>query len=486
MKYIATDFAKAIGADGAREILTHEPDTRTLELYYLELRSTTNVTALGLGEEESAETAVDMNLDAHTLALDRLNPEYIAACSGALEALLRRTLLKDKVWKECTSAKQQKNRERVLRKSCLNSLLEAAHKERAATETSADRHLRKEEFLRKSSDFNQRLLERALEIANDPDLVAKIPDPDEILATSSKVDVASDFKDDIEKYMEPDIEDQLEENQDQVEVLEENAYSEEFVDYMSLLENVPYPDGVRSAMELLWESGPEDGQRPGEPRQCPLCLDDDTMTEEDGKYKLHPAKNFTRHLHTQQHSEFSKLLRKWRNLRRERQEEDQIVCEFCRALRPEKEKMQYFKQEKDLRKHLKNSNATKIWHCRWGKAKLAAEHEQAKVAAGWNDADFFGDEAAIEQKQHHRKLREERRLSNIVRDPVWVFTEEGPLPGPIDDEDTFGLVSGYFGPHPGPHQFSHLMQLDTPSNIEAALSASGVHDDKFIQQAFPE
>ncbi|ETS84837.1 hypothetical protein PFICI_02862 [Pestalotiopsis fici W106-1] len=83
----ATDLARQIGRDDARMLMNHDPDSRVLEKYYLNLSGFTDRTSLGLGltgtEHDQSETLTAEN---HPLAIGAIgynNPEAMIKLHGA-------------------------------------------------------------------------------------------------------------------------------------------------------------------------------------------------------------------------------------------------------------------------------------------------------------------------------------------------------------------------------------------------------------------
>ncbi|MCJ1392508.1 hypothetical protein MMC18_005376 [Xylographa bjoerkii] len=76
-KRAATDLANAFGADEARALMGHHPDSRVLEKHYWDLTSTSNISAATLGEDCQMRVR-EMKLDGLRLVFDRIR-------SGCLE-----------------------------------------------------------------------------------------------------------------------------------------------------------------------------------------------------------------------------------------------------------------------------------------------------------------------------------------------------------------------------------------------------------------
>lgn len=324
-----TDFTKILGPEGARELMCHETpwaDSRTLEKFYLELRSTTDVSAIGLGESSTAR-ADEMELESSKLALSRLGPKKVAErCGKELNALFRQILVQDDDYRNCKTLRERKNRERVLRRCALASLIAEAQKEQESTITVEEHERRKDEILRRATDFNRRLLERIKEASGTPAASQASQESLDLDKDDSLGD--DDFDEEAEEDdYEPDVDDQLAEGQNTVHVPEEQLYSADMADYVQLLVSVTYKDAVKSAMSLMLENGLNDYSK-AVPRQCPLCPDDDSMREQDGKYKVWQPEHLPTHLKRQVHSKSAMFLREARN-RMIDEGEEAMRCHIC-------------------------------------------------------------------------------------------------------------------------------------------------------------
>ena len=89
---MATDLATAFGLDAAREIMGHDPNTRTLEESYLESNAMRHITAVGLGEDVTGQDR-ERRAALHHQLLRRLNENLVEKSRGeALNCMVRTSL----------------------------------------------------------------------------------------------------------------------------------------------------------------------------------------------------------------------------------------------------------------------------------------------------------------------------------------------------------------------------------------------------------
>lgn len=346
-----TDFVKAVGADNARALMCHEPDTRTLEKFYMQMMPTTDVAALGLSENPGARE-LQMEMDSNQLAFSRLPPQEVAKRYGKeVNALLRQCLVVDEEYASCTTVKARKNRERVLRRCCLSEFMTQLHEEHKATLTSDDYEQRLDEFMRRATDYNKRLLERIRTTSNNPSS-SQASEHEMGLDQNDEVDI-EDFNEAAdEDGHEKDVDDQLAEDAVEVRTVEEQRISKDVEDYVALLDEVPYLDTVKATMKLLMENGLSEYSKQAA-IQCPLCLDDDSMRPEfdEDKFKFWTSKHIAAHMRRNLHLKGRILLRNARNKMKD-EERDVMECQFCAEIVPNGVQIPAFASMKLLRKHM--------------------------------------------------------------------------------------------------------------------------------------
>lgn len=422
-----SDITRVLGPDAARDIMCHDQDTKTLERFYLNLRPTTDVSAIGLGESHTARRE-EMMLDD---VLSTLPPERIAQIYGAeLNALVRKVLVDDKPWAAAKTQTERRNRERGIRRQALKELHARACQEQSDAMTNERSAMTKDVFVRRATEFNQRLLHAIRKGADQnasPDAVGdefNEPFPEE-----DRRDEANDA--------EPDFEDQ---HGDCAEV----HTLEEEIDYVSLLDDVPYPDAVAAAMQLMLENGLSEYAKLGA-GECPLCIDDDTILEADGKYRNWSPDKLARHMRTQLHSKYDVFKRAARNKMAD-EGADGLVCEFCEPLVPNGESLYLFPNMAELGRHVtRSTNKTITMQGAWTTRELAQQHEKAKEEYGWYDPEFKGNTA---EKRKHKELRDGLERHARARDhPSMAFTDEKALDGPLPLPGRYGVVRGSFDDH---------------------------------------
>lgn len=155
-----TDFVKAFGPEIARNIMSHDAETRTMERHYLDRLPQIDTSAAALGEDVS-KRAGDMYVDSHRLFMQRLSAQEVAEIfSKALNVLVRQALMADEQWLNATSTSIKKNRQRIIRRTALKQLMEDAHEERQRTTLNEEWQARRDEFTQRATEFNKQLLAR--------------------------------------------------------------------------------------------------------------------------------------------------------------------------------------------------------------------------------------------------------------------------------------------------------------------------------------
>lgn len=235
-----TDIARIAGADAARAIMCHEPDTRTLERFYLSAMPTTDVVAMAMDETTSAKSRDKMQLESSDLALTALPAAKVAEIYGeVLNAAFRTVISQDEAWLNCKREKDRKNRERVVRKQVLHCLMEQAHTEQQQFLSIQDRDTRMERIMSRAFRFNDILVdavrrrdtsEPAIDLAGDEDVNFN----EDFTETGPDLDP------------EPDIDDNPAANGDVI-ALDENQGT--CPDYVEIMQDIFYEEAVRAVME---------------------------------------------------------------------------------------------------------------------------------------------------------------------------------------------------------------------------------------------
>lgn len=475
-----TDFAKHFGTEMARDLMCHAPESRTLEKFYLDNHSTIDVSAANLGESIT-KRADEMEMDSSELYLTSLTPQHVSEIySKTLNILVRQTLATDEMWLKAESVSVRKNRERVIRRHALKQVMAEAHNKNRETMTVEEWQKRKDEFLTRATAFHEKLLRRIREGSR-----SDTTGPDDADAFED-IDFESDFDESAAKdangkcpsifsYLispcglrhfcllstdidcvwisdaeEPDLEDQLaaQDNISQDITLqgrEEDVYSDKTANFMVQLDGVSYKDAVESMMELQIDGGLSE-YTTLQNRQCPLCLDDDTIpvepTKTVDKFRFWTHHKLKNHMEGAIHSKFFQIKRAAEKLQADNGWPG-LRCEFCTAVMPKEFTPIEFENMRTLTKHWSESTDTKLTRigAKWT-PMLAKLHHEAMVAAGWLEDDFKG------PILHKRAVKEAEnklvRLDRGLKDPRLAFSTQKELLGPTPVPGYPALVYGAF------------------------------------------
>ena len=124
-KGIARVWVRLFGDDAGREIMGHAPDSRTLEQYYVELRSSKSVGAAALDENVEARQAKDITEES-ALALNQVMAENLAKTQGhVLNAQYRQMVAADQSKPVFTTGRDVKGCVRRMRRIALLAVIKA-------------------------------------------------------------------------------------------------------------------------------------------------------------------------------------------------------------------------------------------------------------------------------------------------------------------------------------------------------------------------
>lgn len=154
----ATDFARTLGRDKARELLGHAPNSDTLEKYYLNETPFYDLGAIA-GNEPHTIRQADLELEASELALARLPTETVQRilCKEAPQAVKEARAANEDAPPLGTSA--HRNEARNSRYSIVKDLIKAAHEQQRETITISEVERRKQQILEHDTAFNHKVLE---------------------------------------------------------------------------------------------------------------------------------------------------------------------------------------------------------------------------------------------------------------------------------------------------------------------------------------
>lgn len=438
----ATDFARAFGPDHARTIMNHDPDTRTMERYYLNFFRTTNVTSAALGET-APEQDEEMMVSANYLALNRLGPKKVSELYGAqLNAAVRKLVLTDKKYAQLETAKGRKNRERVLRKSALRSLIKMAQDEQDDTLTTDEMRQRKDEVMQKMTTFNEHLLAMIQQGANEEEADAPRNEEEHGVNFDDEFEEADELPEDAEG----DVEDALPDNQGtaRVEIEEELFVSDDADMDTEADKDTEYLEAVRYTMGIILENSLSEYsiQQRG---VCPLCVEDPTISPEE-KAKLWAPNHIKRHMASIFHSDFGAFKRR-AEARMKDNDEPGWVCEICVHVHATGWQPVYYAGFNELSRHVSLSDERSLKKMQgrdYSDDVLYEErvmgHLELKREMGWFRDDFKGDTTYRDKEMKEREVRKHRKQA--LDQPEFAFTEEPELEASIPVSGQLGMVYG--------------------------------------------
>ncbi|KAK2738708.1 hypothetical protein CKAH01_07398 [Colletotrichum kahawae] len=228
-RQVSTEFDQVLGSDLAREIMSHDPDSRVLEAFYVVRLRTTDVASVALRELSNARDN-EMRDEHNTLVMAQLSPEKVV---NPLHAAQR----------PCAQVS-------------------------ACDITMEDNEISREHIYKRATTFNKRLLDMSL-IDIDPNT-----SPGDGDASRANIDLDQPFGaktgsdgdipdvDDTESRLviddaqvEPDADElfvtQDEDDGTEMELPEEHGVSSALLDFTSATGKISYVEAVQQAMRLL-------------------------------------------------------------------------------------------------------------------------------------------------------------------------------------------------------------------------------------------
>ncbi|RSL44230.1 hypothetical protein CEP51_016253 [Fusarium floridanum] len=487
----AQHLLSKVGADTTRAIMAHDPDSIVMEKYYTVDRTMLpDLTSLAIDDAAGGD-ANNRPLDG-SLAFSRLNKEQMRRVSPMLNVLFRELREIDDEYPHDGDSKAQRNRDRVLRRAALQSVMKDLADEQRRRITIDESNMMARDLQSLGGEFNRRVLDQAKQYTTiGPD--ESTDEGDRALSTVG-IDLECEFPEDEDVSIEEDAEDQF---QDQIDRGEEvDAYPDELsdatVDIGNDLSKMDYATAARAAMEVWLAVGTEESQFGTKQKQgsmviCPLCRDDDTVDAET-KAKLWVPSKLPRHMDGDFHSGLKKFIRRAQNTAREEGLRGPR-CEICVAIAPSSITIPWHSSIKTLLAHVKSSTATKLvpgeakidewWADREDKAQLCAAHDQVKRDLGWYDADFRG---SLKHKAKSRAETDDYRNKRLATlSPAYSFANytqlERPIPigGGLQLGSTPGWINNrpgiVLGPIPGSGESSTTSMEE--SAVSKALKAAG-------------
>ncbi|KAF5711462.1 hypothetical protein FGLOB1_4965 [Fusarium globosum] len=381
----ANDLSRKIGKDAARSLMNHDPDSRTLEKYYLSLEDTLDVTGLALdevgGEEGGGHTEEMLKADSY-LAIHALTDERARKVHGpALNALMNQMMLSDENYPALASARELRNYKRVVRRAAIKTLLaqEVQDQRREMSQTDYDERVRHLE----RSRLGEHVLKNARRNLAAPDPIDEGEDQSD--EPTNVVDGTTGlFLHDVEELPEEDLDDQVNDTGGDTIHRELDEGEPEDID------DIPYIEAAKAFMQLILSntmSKYQNLRKNGVP--CPQCRDDETISQEIKNKRYYDAT----HLYDHERSKLHLPKQKW--VRRitqafEASGEKRIACPYCKRLGIESS----FFHVKALVKHITYGS-------------FGAEHDRLKRADGWYDAGW--DKHLEPKSRTFRKSRERQR-----------------------------------------------------------------------------
>ncbi|KAK1473240.1 hypothetical protein CCUS01_17220 [Colletotrichum cuscutae] len=450
-------YVKALGVDHARILMSHEPDTRTLERFYVDRTSITDVSAITLGEEVGSGKADEfMQLEITSgVTLDRLPAEKIIETYGPeLNALFRQYIRADENY-AMLSRKEKKNRDRVLRRKAFLVLRREIVSLYRKKQTTAERTMRKEELLGRATLFNKKLVEAYAEEDGH--------DNNEDVANLDSVDFDLEFEQSTEDVEEGgtevvhDVEEDAEDMEGavrdrEITVPEELQFTDAAINYVEAAAAIPYEVAAKLAMRLMLFHEEGQYQRQGDV-SCSQCQQDDTVSE-DKKAKTYTVGHLREHVASDFHTPYKQWIRRAHNNRDGRS----YYCPYCMQVHPEGDSTS-FSQLKFLVRHIGRCNLDRIADASdWTTPEFAKKHEELKKADGWYDDDWEVNRSTDVQRGTSRRAKtvlaaRKTRAKKKLPEPIPIAGYPGLLwaaPGQIKEKAGNGVI---FASAPGEFGF---------------------------------
>ena len=436
---------RLFGEDAAREMMGHAPDSRTLEQYYVELRSSKNVAAAALDENIEARQAKDITEES-VLALNQITAEDLAQTQGhVLNAQYRQMVAADQSKPAFATALDAKNYERRMRRAALLAVMKAAQDEVKASMTVIE-HEQRTLRLQDISDFMQAVKKHAVEASRNPAQA----DETEVAG----INLEQDFPE-VEGVKEPAGQDAEETEADARGVASIEPPLEDDDPTTEAGEEASNLAMVEAFMESLLENQYSQHQPRKDFREtCVLCNQDETV-ELERKQKIWTWSRLQEHMRSKFHSPYDRFWRQ-REMEANRHEFNYFECPYCNELAPTGASKPYFTKRERLFTHLDRSTSDSIVSqtalSGWQKQdEFAAKHDALKAQDGWYKDDWKGD---VEHRTRQAKKETKRRRQSFEDDIGVTYSNVEQLTEPVPSKS-----------HP-----LWLQHGSTPGQLEAALA----------------
>ncbi|KAL6353632.1 hypothetical protein LRP88_14130 [Fusarium phalaenopsidis] len=472
----AQDLLSRVGAEKTRAMMAHDPDSIVMEKYYTADRTMLlDLTSLAIGDA-AGDDADNRPLDG-SLAFSRLNNEQMRRVSPMLNVLFRELREIDDEYPHDGDRKTQRNRDRVLRRAALRSVMKDLADEQRRRISIDESELMAKDLQSLGGEFNRRVLDRAKQYTTmEPD---ESTDEGDRALNNVGIDLEHEFPEDEDPLPEEDAEDQFRDQIDRGEAV--NAYPDELSDNTNdiseELSKVDYATAARATMEVWLAVGTDESQFGTKQKQnqgsmvlCPRCQEDATVDAET-KAKLWVPSKLPRDMDGEFHSGLKRFIRRAQKIARE-EDLRGPRCEICVTIAPPGITIPWHGSIKTLLTHVKKSAAAKLvageakidgwWADREDKDQLCAAHDQVKRDLGWYDADFRGN---LEHKAKSRAETEDfrnRRLGALS--PAYSFAKFTELdrPIPINDLVQRGSTPNWIDNFPGIVRYNELSSTNDP------------------------
>ncbi|KAK3401534.1 hypothetical protein B0T20DRAFT_492252 [Sordaria brevicollis] len=430
----ANELAKkgSIGIEAARLLLNHDPETRTLERYYIDPVRTMDVSALAFGHEPDDERMATRETE---LALNVLSDERKRAVFGPLlNATMNKLMASDPGFPKDANTTELRNYKRRVRWAAIKSLFSQATQQQLEEMTSADEQQRIARL--KECSFTNSIIERAKEaLANAPNISAQDD------ANNEDIDMGTGLfkvpKDQCESFpAEPDAESR-EENEitcgteaDESEGTADGPDTEDEPE-----KEVEYVVLARTFVKMLLEDSVQTDLQ-SNPVPCRFCIEDDTIPE-DRRNKLYRRRD---HLEKHEQSDIHTPFKKWMRLY-ERNYLDsplkvakQFPCPYCKELGINKS----YASWRRLLDHLELDGDVNPASLRTADRR----HRELQDADGWLDEDFFVFVEISTGRRASVASNSKRKFKRLCAEAGISVSDDQELATPINHEWNGAIVRG--------------------------------------------
>lgn len=361
----ATDFTLLLGADHARRLLGHGPNTRTLERYYLNDVNSTNLSGMALGE--TTNPRITDNTQFYTdLATTAIGPEEVREIYGnLLNEAVSAYISADESAPMAASVKDFNNYRRRVSRLVFRSLLQERSKrlEASLTRSGAEERIKQAQ----TNNTMSEIIRRARMMSSEPQS-DDVPIPG-MRAEGGFEEIFA------EAPPEPDLDAQLL----PADGLFVRPTDEETAEETT---GVPYISCIRLTMELLLEfhsqshavavhSSIVPKPRVNNQLRCPQCQEEEHI-DDSHRDKVWPSKpHLQRHVESDYHSPLRRVQRK---IQQRHAITGTWLCPFCEEI--EHPRLTDYGCLGKTTRHIEDSG--KSLHV-WGH-----EHEERKAEAGFN------------------------------------------------------------------------------------------------------